>query len=304
MPELPEVESLVRLLRPHLVNQIIAAYEMPKRLRGGIQMAELIGQTITGLERCAKLVLLETGKATAVFHLMLNGQFILIPVGNGTRLAGGHPAPDMLDELPGKTTRLILHLASGSRLYLNDSRNFASVELIPPNSLELLRSRHRYGPDPLSTDFTDVYLQSILARRPRSTIKEVLLDQSVAPGIGNICADESLFLAGIHPATSAADLGEVEVARLMKGITETLEAGIRRGGSANEARPSVKETRLAQQQVFNVYSRKGMRCLRCGATIERTVIGGRGTHYCPKCQPLISTGLRQDTVRSMPKYSQ
>ncbi len=284
MPELPEVESLVRLLRPHLVNQIIAAYEMPKPLHGGYQIADLMGQRITGLERCAKLIFLRTPGAAAVLHLMLNGQLIYISADGRTRLAGGHPGPDMIAELPCSTTRLIIRFASGSRLYLNDSRNFAHMELIPADSIPDLRKRKRYGPDPLSPDFTADYLQIALSRRSRTTIKEALLDQTVAPGIGNICADESLFLAGIHPARSSADLDDVEIGRLVKGIADTLEAGIRRGGSANEARGSVKETRRAQQQVFKVYARNGLSCLRCGTPIERIVIGGRGTHYCPKCQ--------------------
>ena len=140
------------------------------------------------------------------------------------------------------------------------------------------------GPEPFGPDFTLAYLRGALRDR-RAPLKAFLLDQRRIAGVGNIYADEALFRARLHPLRAAGSVGPREAQRLHAAVLETLQAGIDHEGSSIESFVDPAGQRGSFQEILNVYQRTGEPCRVCGTTVERVVVGGRGTHYCPRCQP-------------------
>ena len=166
-----------------------------------------------------------------------------------------------------------------------DVRKFGTMHLFAKgqelNSLPLLN----LGPEPLSADFTVKYLSEKLAKTSRK-IKPVLLDQNIVVGIGNIYVDESLFRSGIHPERAASSLTESEIEKLHEEIIATLSEAVEKGGSTIRSYiNSQGQIGMFQLELY-VYGRKGEACKKCGTTLEKLVVGGRGTHICPSCQVL------------------
>jgi formamidopyrimidine-DNA glycosylase len=146
-----------------------------------------------------------------------------------------------------------------------------------------LNQRFAFGPEPLENDFTVEYLKDVLAAR-KAPVKSLLLDQKIVAGIGNIYADESLFKAKIHPARSVPTLSKEEIKKLHKSIREILKLAIERGGSSSRNYVRTSGEQGSFQNFHKVYKKSGLPCPRCGTAVERIVIAGRGTHFCPKCQ--------------------
>jgi len=274
MPELPEVETIVRGLQPLLAGQTIAGMahcDWPPTLAGydpAAFGATLAGEPIAGVRRRAKyiLVLLGSGRALAI-HLRMTGGLTYQPQA----------------QPPGKSTRLILDLAGGSQLHFTDTRKFGRVRLLAPDALGAFLES--LGPEPLLDDFTLERFRERLQRR-RGQLKPALLDQRVFVGLGNIYADEALYRSQIHPLRAIPTLTPDETARLYNAVREVLAQGIaNRGTSISDYRDARGEPGSNQEQLL-AYGQTGHPCSRCGAPIERTVVGGRGTHFCPRCQPL------------------
>lgn len=271
MPELPEVETVIRGLREPLKGQTItgvdvywdrsiAEPEPPAFSR------QLTGQTITAVGRRGKWIVIALNEDdTLLVHLRMTGQLLL----------------EQGDAPEGKYTRLSFHLDDGQRLRFSDMRKFGRI-ILTDNPAEVLGD---LGPEPLSDDFTVERFEEMLAQR-RGRIKSLLLNQRFLVGLGNIYVNEALWRAGIHPLRKADTLSSSEVRSLHEAIQSVLREAIAGSGTTldngNFRQADGSTGEFAGQ--LEVYGREGEPCPRCGTEIERTKVGQRGTFVCPRCQ--------------------
>ena len=272
MPELPEVETVARALRPLLTGREFAsAWALWSRTIAAPDPESfsfrLAGQRIVDIGRRGKYILFTLASGdTLIVHLRMTGKLMVASPGS----------PD----LDAPHVRAILYLTDGDALVFNDARKFGRIWLVS----DLDSVVGKLGPEPLAWDFTPEVLASRLRHR-RTSLKALLLDQTVVAGVGNIYADEALHLAGIHPLRTGADLTDEEVIRLHGAIREVLTASIgERGTMLRDYRPPYG-LQGAYQHHLRVYQQTDRPCLRCGAPIRRIVVTQRSTHYCPQCQP-------------------
>ncbi|GIU95120.1 MAG: formamidopyrimidine-DNA glycosylase [Gaiellaceae bacterium] len=267
MPELPEVETIRAQLAPRLEGATVRRVDIldPRLTRPHDRLvvaAQLRGARIVAVERRGKyLVFLLSGGLALLVHLRMTGSFGF-----------------------SETTheRAVLELDDGSRLVYRDVRRFGTWLLLDEDELEgYLAAKN--GPEPLGPRFTSAWLAAQLARR-RAPIKAVVLDQRVVAGLGNIYADEALWRARIGPVRPASELAADEVGRLHRAIRTALRTGIARQGSTLRDYAAPDGTSGAMQREFRAYGREDEPCDRCGVSIAKTRVGGRGTWYCPRCQ--------------------
>ncbi|HNB53666.1 MAG TPA: bifunctional DNA-formamidopyrimidine glycosylase/DNA-(apurinic or apyrimidinic site) lyase [Anaerolineales bacterium] len=299
MPELPEVETIARNLRdghsretlptegtfrvrepraeyvPALPSTIPvtgktitgAQVFWPRTLAEPGETAfyhQIIGQRIENVGRRAKYLILYLSEQHLIIHLRMSGDIIVTP----------------LDQPLAPHDRLTLTLDDQYRLAFNDTRKFGRVWLMndpTPLFADL-------GPEPFSDEFTPEWLYNALQQKNRH-LKPLLLDQTFLAGLGNIYTDESLHRAGLHPLTPSGRVSPEQAARLRETIREVLNDGIRHNGSSIDW----VYRGGGFQNYFRVYGRTGEPCLTCGTPISRIVVGQRSTHFCPRCQPEIST---------------
>lgn len=265
MPELPEVETIVRQLRRRILGKTIASVRVcwPRTVAGSRAefTRRLRGLTVAGVSRRGKYIGVE-GADGAFFtvHLRMTGKLV-----------------GELDAVERRHLRLQFTFSDGTRLHFVDARKFGRLRLWPCRG----DSCPGLGPEPLRQAAVLTALQRLKTRRP---IKSVLLDQAILAGIGNIYADEALFLAGMHPLTPAASLGEAQRQRLASVIPQVLRQAIRRQGTTLRNYRTVTGEEGRNQEKLFVYGRSGEPCLVCGAPIEKIRINGRSSHYCPSCQ--------------------
>jgi formamidopyrimidine-DNA glycosylase len=273
VPELPEVETVVRDLRPCLVGGRLSAVKQASRhaLRKPWRpawKAAVIGQRVQHVERRGKWILVGLEREqTLVVHLGMTGQL--------TVTAASTPvAPH---------THLIFSLDAGAQeLRFRDIRRFGSVTVFPDRqALDAFFDQARLGPEPF--DLTAAYWRDRL-RSTRRCLKAVLLDQSVVAGVGNIYADESLFQAQLHPARLACDLADAESERLRRAVATVLRRAIERRGSSIRDYVGGSGLKGEYQNEFRVYGRTGEPCPRCGTAIACLRLAGRSSHFCPQCQ--------------------
>lgn len=269
MPELPEVETTVRGLRPPLEGHRLTRVETRRAdLRRPFPVdlrQRMTGATITGLGRRAKYGLVETDRGDVmIFHLGMSGRWRIDPSEIGTH------------------DHLILETDQGRTLALCDPRRFGSVDLVRADALADFAPFKALGPEPLGPDLSGAYLAQALAGRI-APIKAMLLDQRIVAGLGNIYVCEALHMTGIAPTTPAGRITRKRLDRLVDSIREVLGAAIAAGGSTlrDYARPDGELGYFAKQWL--VYGREGEPC-RCGSVVQRRVDGGRSTFYCAKCQ--------------------
>jgi formamidopyrimidine-DNA glycosylase len=269
MPELPEVETTVRALRRPLVGRIISGVlcDWPRQvvIPGLEELQQRIqGRRIEAIGRRAKYLLFSlSGGETLIIHLKMTGHLSVVPA----------TTP------PGRHVHTVFTLAGGDELRFRDMRKFGRVYLVrdPEEILSGL------GPEPLEPTFTAERLAGRLRGRKRA-LKPLLLDQTFVAGIGNIYADEALHAAALHPQRRADSLEPAEIEALHQAIRTVLLLGIEREGASISNYVKPDGTRGEMQNVVAVFRRTGLSCYRCGTLIERTVIGGRSTHFCPACQ--------------------
>jgi formamidopyrimidine-DNA glycosylase len=270
MPELPEVELAARSLRQWLVGRHVIALSVLDAKLAAPEMAErwsvaLVGQECEGVERRAKYLLARfTGGHTLVAHLRMTGRFV-----HHTYLTS-----------PPKSERLRLVLDDGTAVGFQDARRFGRIAVHLTSAVGDQPELASLGPDAL-LEPTSTQRLAGLAHGTRRSIKTLLMDQRLIGGLGNICAIEILYRAGIPPDTPAGDLTEDELARIAAAIPPYLRWAI--------DRQSRRELRYigepGAENVFSIYRRAGEPCPRCATPIVRTVIAGRGTFHCPICQP-------------------
>jgi formamidopyrimidine-DNA glycosylase len=274
MPELPEVETNVRELEPLLRGRQVMAVHVywPGTIAAPTPeqfVQQMSGQRFAQFDRRGKYMILglESG-ASLIVHLRMTGQLFVQPA----------------DVEPNQHTHVVFDLDDDRRLHYQDTRKFGRIWLVADPAQVLAK----LGPEPFHEEFTAESLAQKLAGR-KASIKALLLDQTVVAGVGNIYADEALFLAGIHPARGGGELQPEEIERLHGAIRTILTTAIQRKGSSlgksslqNYMRPSGEPGSF--QEEWAVYKRAGQACLRCGTPIERIVLAQRSAHFCPTCQ--------------------
>ncbi|MBT6842576.1 MAG: bifunctional DNA-formamidopyrimidine glycosylase/DNA-(apurinic or apyrimidinic site) lyase [Candidatus Melainabacteria bacterium] len=274
MPELPEVETVVRGIAPLIEGLAIAkAQVLNSKLRIEIpqDFARAVkGKTITKVKRKAKYILIDLDSGfTIVIHLGMSGRLRV------------YPDPDEYSKA--KHDHLIIELRDKSILVFNDTRKFGLVTLLREEQFSEFKFFRKLGLEPLSKEFNSVELFRLVKNRNKS-IKSVIMDSSIVVGVGNIYASESLFSAGIHPERIASSLTKKEATDLYKAIVNTLERAIEAGGSTlkDYAKPN-GEAGYFQHQ-FLVYDRLDMPCSKCSRPIHQIRQNGRSTYFCGKCQ--------------------
>lgn len=270
MPELPEVETVARALESKLVGQRVDrlrhqkgfakvfATHSPAAARRFVE-----GQSITAVGRRGKYVLLWIESGVIAIHLRMTGQIVL----------GDVAASEA------KYVTASFSCESGISFHLRDTRKFGRVYLFP----DLAPLDEKLGCEPLSDGFTKGWFHKVLRQR-RRLLKPLLLDQRIVCGIGNIYADEALFRAGLHPEALSSQVSTQKAERLWRAIRDVLQESIEAHGTTflsflyEDGRTGQYAERLL------VFQRHGEPCLQCGAKIKKIRVGGRGTHYCPRCQ--------------------
>lgn len=273
MPELPEVETIVSELAPRVAGKTADRVDVivPTTIaHAGPEQFEsqLVGERIERIWRRGKHIVMDLSSGNKlVVHLRMTGRLLLREKG------------DAAD----KYVRVVIGLDSGQELRLADARRFARMSIVDPEHFERLSAA--LGPEPLGEEFTPETLEGIVNRRG-GRIKAVLLDQRNLVGLGNIYVDEALFEAGIHPAAPTASLSRDDIKRLFLAVRRVLSAGVADRGTTFDSYLDAFGKPGGHQHKLQVYRRAGKPCPRCSAAIDRIVVGGRGTHFCPKCQPL------------------
>lgn len=258
MPELPEVETVVRSLAPLLTGRRISSASFNSRFvtpgdRGKLA-SRLAGRTIQGVRRRGKFILIALDSGTLAVHLGMTGKLLM-------------------DGTPGAHTHGIFVLDEGVLLY-DDSRQFGRVEWGAKRA-------ERLGPEPL--EITTEEFRGRLRRR-KARVKTLLLNQAFLAGVGNIYADEALFAAGIHPLALSSRLSRARAEALHRAIQDILSAAIEHRGSSISDYVDAQGKRGGFQLLHCAYGREGEPCVKCGTPIRKIVVAQRGTHFCPRCQ--------------------
>jgi len=291
MPELPEVETIVRELKKEVLNRTFLDIwtdnpKMVKRSSFDNFKKQIKGRKIKDVRRRAKNILFYlSGDKIMLVHLKMTGHFLLgkwkREKESWTPLSKGQIAKDPMNRF----LHLIFWLDNGEMMALSDLRKFAKAEFWGQEELENSKYFRTLGPEPLEKTFTyDSFKEALSNKRGR--IKSVLMDQTVIAGIGNIYSDEILFYSKIHPMKSVQDLSEKEKKKLYSAIIKVLTLGVKlRGESFSDYRRTLGQ-KGDYDKVRKVYRRTGEECPSCGGKIERIKIGGRSAHFCSKCQKL------------------
>jgi formamidopyrimidine-DNA glycosylase len=281
MPELPEVETIARQLRGLVVDRTISEFEsrwvrLTEPEPAEVVGARLRGRRISDVRRRGKFVVFDLdGGEALVVSLRMTGKLLF-----------------GVEDVDERYVRGEIRFEDGTAMRFSDTRKFGRMAVIDASTLAGNGGARRpkmplyasLGPEPLARGFTVAWLRSLLRRRPRAAIKVLLLDQRAIAGIGNIYAIEALWRARIHPLRKAGSLRTEEIARLHEAIRWALRKGIRLGGASPSDYVDARGKKGRMQREFQVYARAGEPCPRCGRAIVRTVVGGRGTFHCPRCQ--------------------
>ncbi len=275
MPELPEVETVRKTLTKLILDKTIENITVywPKIIKNPLEVEQFIdalkGERIVDIGRRGKFLIIYTKKYALVSHLRMEGKY------------GLYQKSEPFD----KHTHVIFHFTDDTELRYRDVRKFGTMHLYVKGEEFAREPLVHLGPEPFSADFTVDYLQTKLSKTNRK-VKPALLDQKLLVGLGNIYVDETLFRAGIHPERLASSLTKKEIFLLHREIVATLSEAVEKGGSTIRSYVNSQgEIGMFQLELL-VYGRKDEECKRCGRTLIKTTVGGRGTHYCPHCQKL------------------
>lgn len=285
MPELPEVESVVQGLNQMILGEKIKTVEVrwPRIIESPVVdtfINQLQGQVIEEVRRRGKFILFYLTDDVLISHLRMEGKYQVV-----------HPKTEVADSFDMKHTHVIFHLESGKELRYLDVRKFGRMSLVPKGQEFEHKSLAKLGPEPVAEEFKLAEMQEFLTRRTKA-IKGVLLDQHIVVGVGNIYADEILFEAKIHPTRPANSLTATEEEVLYEAIISILAKAVKKGGTTIRSYENAFGENGNYQEYLKVYGKTGRDCLRCGTTIEKIKVAGRGTHFCPTCQ--IEAGHTDD----------
>ena len=310
MPELPEVETVVRGLSQHIVRQKIKDVQIlsarsflwnpvltkAKKVSGKIvhpMPKEILGRTIKKISRRGKGTIIDLDKGlTILIHLKMTGQLIWVPKGSPSvlretkklgRLNYGHPDKNFIEPMPSRHTRVWFKLTKGN-LYFNDQRRFGWVKLTPTVEVPKDKFFSKLGVEPFDKSFTPDFLYQAILRRPKSNIKSIILDQTLVTGIGNIYSDEALFYASLKPTRLGRSITKADATKLVAAIKKVLEKGIKYMGTSVNTHRTPEGSMGQMQNYLAAYDRKGQPCRKCKTPIVKIRVASRGTHYCPHCQ--------------------
>ncbi|MGG6313710.1 DNA-formamidopyrimidine glycosylase [Paenibacillus macerans] len=278
MPELPEVETVRRTLTQLIVGKKIRAVRvlLPRIIQRPDDIkrfeTELAGHTIVEIGRRGKFLRIVMDGLVLVSHLRMEGRY------------GLYQANEEVE----KHTHVIFQFIDGTELRYKDVRQFGTMHLFFPGEEFKHKPLAKLGLEPLAESFSPEAFREAISRRT-TKIKPALLNQEYIVGLGNIYVDEALFRAGIHPEYPADKLTAAELDRLHAAIVSTLEEAVDAGGSSIKSYVNGQGEMGMFQHSLRMYGRKGEPCLNCGQPVEKTVVGGRGTHFCPNCQPPYRT---------------
>lgn len=289
MPELPEVETIVRELKEKVLSRTFLDIwiDAPKLVKKPRKLEKfkkgLIGRKINNISRMGKIIVFDLSQDMVMFvHQKMTGHFL---IGKWDR-KGKQIIPEkegFLQDSANKYIHIIFYLDKGKQLAFSDLRKFARIELLNKNDFEKFKKELNLGPDPLGKDFSLNKFSKIISSQ-KGKIKQVLMNQQIISGIGNIYSDEALFKAGINPFRAANSLSEKELQKLLLAIKMILRSSIKVGGDSISDYRRTDGSLGGFDKLSKVYAREGEKCLRCKSTIKREKIGGRSTHFCPKCQ--------------------
>lgn len=274
MPEMPEVESVVVGIRNHIVNRKIIDIKINKgdviKYPSEMQFIEALAQnTIKAINRRGKyIVLTMANDLLFVIHLRMTGRLLFAT------------ANQEID----KYSCVIFTLDDGNKFIYADIRRLGTLDVITKDELPRIKGLYTLGAEPLSKEFTAEYLAKICKHTGK--IKPLLLNQKYIAGLGNIYTDEALAISKIHPARLANSLTKAEIIALHTAINKVIGDGIADGGTSFRDYINSQGKKGAHQDHLYAYNRKGKPCKFCGAPIEKIVLNGRGTYFCPKCQRL------------------
>lgn len=287
MPELPEVETIKRGLVELIIGKkikTIAVLDSPKSLRASKNDLDafVINHKIFNINRRGKALIIALDSDYAfLVHLRMTGQLVYRE--KDFNFGAGHPNDSLIGNLPDKTTRIIVEFTDDSKLFFNDQRKFGYFKLMPKDEVENDSFIKKLGPELLGVNksITEQFIKRI-RKRNNSAVKAAILDQSVIAGIGNIYADEALFLAKVHPASKIKDLTDDELALILESAIKVMKLSIKLGGSTDKNYIDAKGNRGTYLNFANVFRREGKPCKNHpDVLIEKIRIAGRGTHICP-----------------------
>jgi formamidopyrimidine-DNA glycosylase len=278
MPELPEVETIRRGLEKYLVGHKVELISVLDPLRFIGESNILLDKVVLGLRRRGKGLIIDfEDELSLVIHLKMTGQVIYR--GDKTKSL---VISSKVTGLPSVHTRVIFTLDHGAELFYNDVRRFGWLKLVKTSEVENIPFIHSLGKEP----FVDLTLENFseVLQGAKAPIKSVLMDQHKIAGIGNIYANDALYEAKINPRRPACSLSRSETEALFTAIHEVMEFSIEHGAASDTNYVDALGQDGRYQEHFRVYNRAGKKCNRCGALIERIVVGGRGTFICAACQ--------------------
>ncbi len=269
MPELPEVETVKNEISPYIIGRDITGITLlwegiVRQPTAGEFRSHLTGQRITDIARRGKYLLISLSSGNMlIIHLRMSGSLLI-----------GQNSTE-----PPKYTRAIIHLDKGTVIFFRDPRKFGVMRLVQDKDSVV----GKLGPEPLEAGFTPRVLAQLLAKRT-APIKALLCDQNLLAGVGNMYADEALFVSRIHPLRAGGSLSIEEIERLHQAIRQVLHSGIAHQGASivNYLRPD--GTKGTAHDEFNVAHGQGKNCPKCDTPIKRITVRGRGTYFCPNCQ--------------------
>lgn len=273
MPELPEVETIRKTLIELVVNQKITAVtvnwaKIIKEPDDHLIFSQLVtDEIILDIHRKGKFLLFELTNYTLVSHLRMEGKYGVFEQ----------------NEPINKHTHVIFHFDSGKELRYQDVRKFGTMHLYPKGEEFLVKPLNQIGPDPFEEGYTFGKLYEKIHKSQR-VIKNILLDQQVIAGLGNIYVDETLYKAQIHPLTKGSELTKAEIRLLLKHAKETLKEAVAQGGTTIRSYVNSQGQIGMFQQQLDAYGQENKPCKRCGEPIVKMKVAGRGTHYCKTCQ--------------------
>ncbi len=281
MPELPEVETVKQTLNELVAGKRIegVSVHLPRIIQHPSDIerfaAELSGQTIREVTRRAKFLRFVLDDVALISHLRMEGRY------------GKFDASEPLE----KHTHVVFHFDDGTELRYKDVRQFGTMHVFPLGQEFQVAPLAGLGVEPLSNEFTLKFLKNAMEHRS-APIKPLLLNQKYVVGLGNIYVDEALYSACIHPERSPQSLKTSDWIRLHEAIVTTLQAAVEAGGSSVKSYVNGQGEMGMFQQQLRAYGRQNEPCERCATPIRKIVLGGRGTHFCPKCQKLKAGGKR------------
>lgn len=281
MPELPEVETIRRQLSEVLIGKRVKNVEVLKEKSFLGDYRKILGWEIERIDRKAKIieVYFKNENELLIIHLKMTGQLVFVD-GN-KRVVGGHPTVDWVRDLPSKHTRVVISFEDKGKLFFNDMRVFGWLKLV--NNEKYQKEMRKTVPDVTEKEFSIDYLSSVLKRSSKA-VKLVLMDQETIGGIGNIYANDALYLAKVMPDRKSNSLSISETKNLLASVRVVINKGIKYGGASASNYVDTKGLGGTYQDHFLVYKKEGQTCKKCGNKILKMKIGGRGTFYCPKCQ--------------------